>query len=271
MALVNRKRNPHSEIPELVTEMNPAFAGLFNLFQNTLKTPDIIFENSDFIVINKPAGLVSIPDRGASSDSLKDILQKKYGQIFTVHRLDRETSGLIAFAKNETTHQFLSQAFESRALEKIYLGIVQGILVNKEGKIDAPIMEHPAKKGLMIANKKGKPSLTNYQVQEEFRNYSLIRFDIQTGRTHQIRVHAQQLGHPIVCDVLYGNGKPIFVSSFKNNFKLSGFEEERPILHRLGLHSFQLKFKDAKGVEQQFEAPLPKDMKALLQQLRKHG
>jgi len=236
-----------------------------------LKAPDIIFENSDFIVINKPAGLVSIPDRAGSAESLKDILQKKYEQIFTVHRLDRETSGLIVFAKNEKAHQFLSQAFESRAPEKIYLGIVQGRLINKEGSVDIPLMEHPAKKGMMIANKKGKAALTHYIVLEEFRNYSLIQFDIQTGRTHQIRVHAQQLGHPIVCDILYGNGKPVFVSSFKNNFKLSGFEEERPILQRLGLHSFQLKFKDAGGTEHQFEAPLPKDMKALLQQLRKHG
>src|SRR5688572_32493970 len=109
---------------------------------------DIIYENEDFIVINKPPGLLSIPEKEEKENSLKKILQDKYGQIFTVHRLDRETSGLIVFAKNEETHKHLSRQFEERQTEKIYYGLVLGSLAQKQGLIDAPIAEHPNKKGL---------------------------------------------------------------------------------------------------------------------------
>ena len=235
-----------------------------------MQKPDILFENEDFIALNKPAGLLSIPDREGKDPSLKSWLKDKYGSIFTVHRLDRDTSGVIVFAKNETTHKYLSKIFEERAVEKIYQGIVQGTLPEKKGSIDLPIMEHPAKPGTMVVNKKGKASLTDYEVQEELGLFSLVQFQIHTGRTHQIRVHMQALGHPIVCDELYGDARPILISSFKRHFKLSKAEEhERPILARLGLHSQLLHFKDEKGEFHTLDAPLPKDMKALLQQLRK--
>jgi 23S rRNA pseudouridine955/2504/2580 synthase/23S rRNA pseudouridine1911/1915/1917 synthase len=232
--------------------------------------PEIIFENDHFIVLNKPSGLLSIPDREGKDPSLKSWLKEKYGNIFTVHRLDRDTSGIIVFAKDESTHQHLSKVFEDRAVEKIYAGIVQGTLTEPKGSMDQPIMEHPTRPGVMVVNKKGKASLTDYEVLEDLGLYSLVQFMIHTGRTHQIRVHMQALGHPIVCDETYGDGRPVLISSFKRNYKLSKYEEqERPILHRLALHSQSIKFKDAAGVEHFFEAPLPKDMRALLQQLRK--
>jgi len=235
-----------------------------------MQKPDILFENEDFIALNKPAGLLSIPDREGKDPSLKSWLKDKYGSIFTVHRLDRDTSGAIVFAKNETTHKYLSKIFEERAVEKIYQGIVQGTLPEKKGSIDLPIMEHPAKPGTMVINKKGKASLTDFEVKEELGLFSLVQFQIHTGRTHQIRVHMQALGHPIVCDELYGDARPILISSFKRHFKLSKAEEqERPILARMGLHSQLLHFKDEKGEYHTLDAPLPKDMKALLQQLRK--
>lgn len=237
----------------------------------TFKGPgDIIYENEDFIVINKLSGLLSIPDREAKENSLKKIMQDKYGQIFTVHRLDRETSGLIVFAKNEETHKHLSKQFEDRQTEKIYNGLVLGSLAQKQGLIDAPIAEHPSKKGLMIIHKNGKESLTGYEVLEDFGIFSNVQFRIYTGRTHQIRVHAKNIGHPVACDKLYGDGKPVFLSAFKHKFKLSkNQDEEKPILSRLALHSYRLSFKDAHGTNHEFEAPLPKDLKALLQQLRK--
>ncbi|HTQ67035.1 MAG TPA: RluA family pseudouridine synthase [Puia sp.] len=236
-----------------------------------MQKPETIFENEDFIVMNKPGGILSIPDRTQSAVSLKEILQKKYGRIFTVHRLDRDTSGLILFAKNEASHKFFSQAFAERRVKKIYLGIVYGKFIEPEGTIDLAMTEHPSKNGLMVVHKKGKPAITHYKMQEELGPYSFVEFEIQTGRTHQIRVHMQQAGHPIICDALYGNEQPIYISSFKRNYKLSKLEEEeRPILHRLALHSYQLGFKDANSNEYSFEAPLPKDMKALLQQLRKN-
>ena len=231
---------------------------------------EILFENTSFIAINKPAGLLSIPDREGKEPSLKSLLREKYGNIFTVHRLDRETSGVIVFAKDEETHKFLSVAFEQRDVEKFYQGLVQGSLPEKSGSIDLPIMEHPAKPGIMAVNKHGKASLTDYEVIEDLGLYSLVQFNIHTGRTHQIRVHMQALGHPIACDELYGDARPILLSSFKRNFKLSKNEEqERPILSRLALHSQLLHFKDAAGEYHTIEAPLPKDMRALMQQLKK--
>jgi 23S rRNA pseudouridine955/2504/2580 synthase/23S rRNA pseudouridine1911/1915/1917 synthase len=231
---------------------------------------DILFENDDFIVINKSAGLLSIPDREGDEISLKKILRDKYGDIFTVHRLDKDTSGIIVFAKNEETHKFLSQAFEERMFGKYYTGIVKVTLYETEKSIDAPIAQNNVKKTLMIIHKRGKPALTDYRVIEEFGRFSLLEFIIHTGRTHQIRVHMQYAGHPIVCDGLYGDGEPVYLSSVKKNYHLSrNEEEERPILNRLGLHAHKLTFTDGSGKQFSFEAELPKDMRALLQQLRK--
>src|SRR6187549_2733423 len=118
----------------------------------------IIYEDEDLIALNKPSGLLSIPDREGKDISLKKLLIEKYGNIFTVHRLDRDTSGLIVFAKTEEAHKLLSQQFEERQTEKIYLGFVLGSLAEKKGRIDAPIAEHPVKKGLMTVYRKGKES-----------------------------------------------------------------------------------------------------------------
>lgn len=237
-----------------------------------MKGFSIIFENDDFIAINKEPGMLTIPDRHDETQlSLYKILNQKYGKIFIVHRLDRDTSGLILFAKNETTHKYLSQLFEQRNIQKKYLGIVRGSMPGKEDSIREPIAEHPIKKGVMIISKKGKPSLTNYEVLEDYGIYSLVQFEIQSGRTHQIRVHTKSLGHPIICDDIYGDGKPILLSSFKKKYKLSDNElEERPLISRLALHSARLHFTDIHNKEFFIEAPLPKDMKALLQQLKKN-
>jgi 23S rRNA pseudouridine1911/1915/1917 synthase len=230
---------------------------------------DIILETEDFIAINKPAGLLSIPDRTRSEPSLKDFLMKQYGSIFTVHRLDKETSGIIIFAKNEAAHKQLSQLFESREVAKYYYGLVNGVPIPPEGSIDAPITEHYAKNGKMITHVKGKPSLTDYEVIENFQVYSWVKFRIHTGRTHQIRVHMQSIGHPIVCDELYGNPEPVYISKLKRNYNLSKKEnEEQPILKRLALLSALLQF-TFNNTAYSLEAPLPKDLRALLQQLRK--
>lgn len=231
-------------------------------------TEQIIFQNENLIAVNKPSGVLTIPDR-MGNISLKNYLQEAFGEIYTVHRLDRETSGVVVFAKNETTHKQLSQLFEGREVEKYYLGLVLGKIVEQKGTIDVPIMEHPVTKGLMVTNKKGRPSQTDYEVLETLRFFSWLQFQIHTGRTHQIRVHMKHLGHPIVCDELYGDGKSIFLSSLKKKFKLSKDEElERPILSRLALHSYRLKF-ELNGNRFDLAAPLPKDLRACLQQLRK--
>lgn len=233
--------------------------------------PTIIFENSHFIAVNKPSGLLSIPDRLGQELSLKELLKNSYGEIYTVHRLDKDTSGIIVFAKDEETHKQLSQLFEGREVEKFYLGLVHGKLINESGSIDAAIMEHPGKTGKMVTHVKGKPSLTDYQVLESFRLYSWLQFQIHTGRTHQIRVHMQHLGHPIVCDELYGDPAPILLSALKKKFKLSkDAEQERPLMSRLALHSYKLSF-TLNNERFDLEAELPKDLRAMLAQLRKLG
>jgi 23S rRNA pseudouridine955/2504/2580 synthase/23S rRNA pseudouridine1911/1915/1917 synthase len=232
---------------------------------------DIIFENDFFIALNKPSGLLSVPDRMQSEPSLKDILLQKYGSIYTVHRLDKGTSGIIVFAKDEVTHKQLSILFEERNVQKFYVGLVNGNPMNAEGSIDAPIMMHPGDNGTMIIIPKGKPSLTDYKVVENFKFYSWIQFQIHTGRTHQIRVHMKHIGHSIVCDELYGDGKPVLLSSIKKKFNLSKKEdEERPMLGRLALHSWKLIF-TFNNEEFSLEAEPPKDLRATLQQLRKHN
>lgn len=234
-------------------------------------TYDVIFENEHFIAINKPGGLLSIPDREQSQPSLKDMLLAKYGTIFTVHRLDKDTSGIILFAKDEATHKYLSQLFESRNVEKYYRAIVIGSPAQKKGTIDAPISEHPVHKGLMVVHRNGKPSVTDYEVIEEHPSFSLVQFQLHTGRTHQIRVHAKNIGHPIACDELYGDGKPVLLSSIKKKYKLSKHDdEERPMIGRLALHSYRLKFTDAEDNIVDLTAEAPKEFRALMQQLQKN-
>ncbi|WP_109694721.1 RluA family pseudouridine synthase [Chitinophaga deserti] len=232
----------------------------------------IIFENDDFVAVSKPSGLLTIPDRHDNELlSLSGLLKKKYGQIFTVHRIDRDTSGLVLFAKHEASHKYLSQLFESRDVEKYYMGIVNGELAQESGSVNAGIMEHPVQRGKMVTNAKGRPSLTDYEVQEAYTLYSLVKFRIHTGRTHQIRVHMKSLGHPIAVDELYGTATPILLSAIKKKFRLGKFtEEERPLLQRLALHAWKLKFTGMDGAPVELEAPLPKDFQAVLQQLRKH-
>ena len=118
-------------------------------------TEHIIYQDENLVAINKPSGVLTVPDR-MGNISLKNYLQQSFGEIFTVHRLDKDTSGVVVFAKNETTHKQLSQLFEGREVEKYYQGLALGKLTEPKGTIDAPIMEHPVKKGLMVTNKKGK-------------------------------------------------------------------------------------------------------------------
>jgi 23S rRNA pseudouridine1911/1915/1917 synthase len=238
----------------------------------TMKLSELqIFENDDLVALNKPSGLLSIPDREGEEVSLKSLLQEKYTKIFTVHRLDRDTSGLIVFAKNEATHKHLSQQFEGRLTKKIYAGLVLGSPAETKGSINLPLAENMVQRGVMIVNRRGKESLTDYEVMEDFGLYSWMQFQIHTGRTHQIRVHMKEIGHPIVCDEVYGDGKPVLLSSLKKKkFKLGkDVLEERPLMSRLALHAYQLTFTTLQGEKKELTAELPKDMRATIQQLQK--
>ncbi|MBC7552952.1 MAG: RluA family pseudouridine synthase [Taibaiella sp.] len=233
---------------------------------------DILYEDDDLIIVNKPAGLLVIPDRFNSElPSLNKLLETQLNQkVWVAHRLDRDTSGVICFAKNEQAHKYLSNLFMERDINKYYAGLVTGIVMPQEGRIENMLAEHPVIGGKMIVAKKGKTAVTDYKVAEQWPLYALMQFQIHTGRTHQIRVHMQSIGHPLVCDELYGDGKPFYVSQIKRRYKQSEKkEEERPLLSRLALHAYKLEFDKEDGQLISVEAPLPKDMAATVNQLNK--
>ncbi len=232
----------------------------------------VLAETDHWIAVNKPAGLLSVPDREGKEESLKTQLQQRLGKIWPVHRLDRDTSGVILFAKNEDTHRYLSMRFEQRTVQKRYGGLVIGKPLPLEDSITSPIKEHHAQLGKMVTHRNGKPSQTNYIVAEEFAPYSWVLFEPITGRTHQIRVHMQSIGFPLVCDTLYGDGLPLYLSRLKPGYKISKHEEsERPLLNRLALHAMELIFTDADGKQITLQAELPKELQVTLLQLRKYA
>ncbi len=235
---------------------------------------DIIFEDDDVILVNKPSDMLTIPDRhDADKPSVYGNLNKIYGKVFIVHRLDRETSGVIIFAKNEAAHRHLSMQFENHETSKIYIALLDGALHNEEGEINKPIAPHISVPGRMVIAKRGKESLTLYKVTERFKHFTLVEANIKTGRTHQIRIHFQSNGYPMAVDSLYGRRNEFYLSEIKGGkFRIGKFDEERPLMTRTTLHALKLTFLHPTKLEMMtFEAPMHKDFTATLSQLRKWG
>jgi 23S rRNA pseudouridine955/2504/2580 synthase/23S rRNA pseudouridine1911/1915/1917 synthase len=234
---------------------------------------EVIADTPDYIAVSKPSGMLTLPDRfDTLAESLRGLLMNAYGEIYTVHRLDRDTSGIILFAKHPDAQRHFTQEFEERQVGKHYLGLVMGRMHQTSGTFDQPITEHPTIKGKMTVARKGKHAVTHFEVLESLGKYTYISVNIETGRTHQIRVHLQNAGHPIACDPLYGSGEPILLSAVKRNFKLSKeAENERPLLNRLALHAWKISITGMQGERIELEAPLHKDMDSCIRQLRKWG
>ncbi|MBK6931100.1 MAG: RluA family pseudouridine synthase [Saprospirales bacterium] len=235
---------------------------------------ELLYEDAAVLVVAKPAGLLTIPDRFGNKDNLLSALERDHGKVFVVHRLDRETSGVLCFARSEAAHRHLSMQFERHAVDKFYHVLVDGVVHHDEGEIDKPIGEHPTIPGKMIITAHGKPSLTFYRVLERFQRYTLLEAQLKTGRTHQIRVHFQNIGYPLAVDALYGRRAAFILSEIKGKAyktgKYSG--EERPLLERTSLHASRLRFDHpVSGERLEFCAELPKDFQAVLNQLRKWG
>lgn len=234
--------------------------------------PDIIYEDEALMLIDKPSGMLSIPDRFTpEKPNLLSWLRDRYAEVYTVHRLDRETSGIICFARTEEDHRHLSQQFEQRQVNKRYLALLDGRIQPESGVIDQPIMPHPTRAGLMMPSKKGKAAVTRYQLLEQWEQFSWVEAEILTGRTHQIRVHFQAIGFPLAVDAWYGRREELFLSEIKGKrYRLGKDKTERPLLSRCSLHAHRLELSHPRtGEKLSAEASLPRDMQAVLKQLQK--
>ena len=230
---------------------------------------DLLYQDKDALVVNKPAGVLTIPDRfGTKGVSMFEELSARYGKVLPVHRLDYETSGVLLFARNDEFHAAMNDLFMSGNIVKLYWAICLAPK-ESEGTIDAPIRESQSVRGTYEIHPDGKPALSEYRVLEELGRYALVEIRILTGRTHQVRVHMQHIHAPLFVDAKYGMQKAFYLSEFKRYRQKEG-RKERPLLSRTSLHARFMSFElPDSGKSFKFEAPLPKDFKASLQQLRK--
>jgi 23S rRNA pseudouridine955/2504/2580 synthase/23S rRNA pseudouridine1911/1915/1917 synthase len=230
---------------------------------------NILFENDRIIVVNKPAGILVIPDQYTDAaktlqGQVSEYLKKK---AYVVHRIDRDTSGIVLFAKDAEAHTYLCVQFENAEVRKKYLAIVRGRVRDDAGLIIQPIMTEGRDVSI---DPKGKYSETAFTVIERFRDYSFLEVMPKTGRRHQIRLHLTYSGHPLAVDKEYTRTEALYLSELKNNYKSSG--KEKPLIGRLSLHSASITFKEPETQrELTVEAPLPEDFKITLKQLRKYN
>ena len=222
---------------------------------------DIIYEDKDIIVVNKPKGLVVHPANGNPDGTLvnaimnicKTSLSGIGGELRPgiVHRLDKDTSGLIMVAKNDVAHIDLSEQIKNHEVKKTYLALVRGIVKENQATINMPIARSTKNRKKMAVSKDGKNAITHFKTIERFNKYSLLEVKIETGRTHQIRVHLTQIGYPIVGDTVYSNGK--------NEWNIQG----------QCLHAKSLKFKHPITEKEMFiEAPFPEYFENIIKELK---
>jgi 23S rRNA pseudouridine1911/1915/1917 synthase len=236
----------------------------------------VVFEDEHLAVVDKPAGLVVHPGAGVPRGTLVHALVHRYPGIAgvggvrrpgLVHRLDKDTSGLLVVAKTDRAYQGLVAQLASRALKRIYVALVWGTPRDAQGVLEAPIGRHPRhRKRMAVVKQGGKPARTRYRVTERFGFASLLRLELDTGRTHQIRVHLSWAGYPVVGDRVYGGGRK----------RLSGGQPERSLPRRLldqvsrqALHAAELEFTHPiTGTRLRFQSPLPEDLADALGLLR---
>jgi 23S rRNA pseudouridine1911/1915/1917 synthase len=218
---------------------------------------DVLHEDADVLVLDKPAGLVVHPGSGNWAGTMLNALLhrvpalERLARAGIVHRLDKDTSGLLVVAKNEPAQLSLVRQLQARSVKRTYLALARGRIA-APGKVDAPIGRHPVHRTRMAVVAGGKDAITHYRVRESLPSHTLLECDLETGRTHQIRVHLASIGHPL-------EGDPVYAK-----------RGERQALGRQALHAWKLAFLHPRtGTPQAFEAPLPADFRALLEALRK--
>jgi len=225
----------------------------------------ILFEDQDYLVINKPPFISTLEDRNESTTILS-LAREIEPDPQVCHRLDKDTSGVLAIARNPAAYRHLSMQFENREVTKTYHAVADGVHHFENKLVDAPIVK--LNNGTVRINKQeGKEAQTYFNTEQAFKAHTLIRCNPITGRMHQIRIHLALLKAPITGDDTYG-GKPFFVSSVKRAFQLKKMTDEEPLIKRMALHAFSLEFALLDGRKIKVEAPYPKDMKALLKQLQ---
>jgi len=230
---------------------------------------EVVFEDDHLIVINKPAGLVVHPAAGIHSGTLANALAYHFQQLSNagsirpgiVHRLDKDTSGLLVVAKTEAGHENLSDQFRAREVFKSYVALVYGVLKQESGRIEQPIARDPRNRTRMAIVPGGRGALSLYKVRRSYNSFTLLDVELKTGRTHQIRVHLSWLKHPVVGDELYAGGRD-------NNIQDAQLRARIRKLKRQFLHAEQLAFRHPHtGERLRFVAPLPAELADLLENL----
>ncbi|HET6892740.1 MAG TPA: RluA family pseudouridine synthase [Pyrinomonadaceae bacterium] len=231
---------------------------------------EIVYEDSDVVVVNKPAGLVIHPAAGIKSGTLANALSYHFDQLSRhagatrpgiVHRLDKNTSGLLVVAKNETAHENLAAQFRGREVFKSYIALVHGIVQQESGQIDRPIARDPRNRTRMAVVTGGRTALSLYRVKRRYESFTLLDVELKTGRTHQIRVHLAWLKHPVVGDDVYGGGRDNAVRDPKIKARIRK-------LNRLFLHAERLAFRHPSSDKfMDFQAHLPDELDQLTTEL----
>lgn len=229
----------------------------------------ILFEDEDFLLINKPYGISTLDDRDITKQNILRMARAYCADPQVCHRLDKETSGILAIAKNPAAYRHLSMQFENREVVKIY----HAVSATKQ-KLDNKMVELPIlalKDGNVKIDREGKPASTIFNTLKVYDNASLIACFPITGRMHQIRIHLATIGSSILADSLYG-GKELFLSQMKSkNFNLKKDTYEQPIIKRVALHAHSLSFKIMNGTELTTQAEYPKDFGVLIKLLEKYS
>jgi len=210
----------------------------------------ILFEDQDVLAVNKPEGIASIPERSEDSQNLLGLLEKMYKEkLYIVHRLDKEVSGVILFARNARAHRTLNLQFSSREVRKTYMTLVHGVVERESGIIEKAIREFGSGR-MGVDESRGKPSITTYRIEERLPNYTLLQVYPFTGRRHQIRVHMYSIGHPVVGDIRYGD------KELQSNYP------------RLMLHAGEVDFSLISGERITLRASLPDSFNSVMDNIR---